>query len=137
LALGDSSKPITGKRRELLIKSFLAGVVVTALMFFLLKDVEEGFSQVYIKLTVQALASCILGGVIVGLIMPVISFQAVAFHASLSTIVGSFIYFLIYHLVIPPIFPGLYYDIISNFFSTIIGGFVGGVAGSEVKKLIS
>jgi hypothetical protein len=113
------------------------GVVVTALTFFLLKDVEAGYSQVFIRLTVQALASCILGGVMVGLILPAISFQAVGFHASLSTVVGSVLYFLIFRLVSPPLFPNLYYDIMSNFLSTVIGGFAGGMAGSWIKRYVS
>jgi hypothetical protein len=135
--MGDTSKPITGTWRALLIKSFLVGVVVTALTFFLLKDVEEGSYQVLIKLTVQGLASCILGGVMVGLILPAISFQAVGFHASLSTVVGSVIYLLIFRLLNPPLFPDLYFDIISNFFSSVIGGFAGSMAGSWIKRFIS
>lgn len=134
--MGDTSKPITGKWKALLIKSFLVGVAVTAVAFFLLKDVEEGISQVFIKLTVQTLASCILGGVMVGLILPVVSFRAVGFHAALSTVVGSIIYLLIYRLVIPPLLPNLYWDIISNFAGSLIGGFVGGIAGNEGKRLI-
>jgi hypothetical protein len=136
LALGDSSKSITGKWKALLIKSFLVGLTVTAVAFFLLKDVEEGFSQVYIKLTVQTLASCILGGVIVGLILPVVSFRAVGLHASFSTVVGAVIYLLIYRLVIPPLLPNLYFDIVSNFAGSFIGGLVGGIAGNEAKRLI-
>ena len=135
--MGDTSKPITGKWRELLIKSFLVGVMVTALTFFLLKDVEGESYQVFIRLTVQALASCILGGVMVGLILPAISIQAVGFHASLSTVVGAVLYLLIFRLVTPPLFPNLYYDIISNLFSSVIGGLVGGMAGSWIKRYIS
>jgi hypothetical protein len=137
LALGDTSKPITGAWRALLIKSFLVGVVVTALTFFLLKDIETGSYQVYIRLTVQGLASCILGGVMVGVILPAISLQAVGFHASLSTVVGTVIYFLIYRLITPPLFPNLYFDIISHFFSSVFGGFAGGMAGSWIKRFIS
>jgi hypothetical protein len=134
--MGDTSKSVTGTWRALLIKSFLVGVVVTALTFFLLKDVDAGSYQVFIQLTVQALASCILGGVMVGVILPAISFQAVGFHASLSTVVGAVLYFLIFRLVTPPLFPDLYFDIISNFFSSVIGGFAGGMAGSWIKRFI-
>ena len=135
--MGDTSKSITGTWRALLIKSFLVGVVVTALTFFLLKDVEAGSYQVFIRLTVQGLASCILGGVMVGVILPAISFQAVGFHAALSTVVGAVIYLLIFRLVTPPLFPNLYYDILSHFFSSIVGGFAGGMAGSWIKRFIT
>lgn len=112
------------------------GVVVTALTLFLLQDVEGGFYQVAIRLTVQTVASCVLGGVMVGLILPLVSLQGVGFHAAFSTVVGLAMYSLIYHLVIPPFFPGLYFDILTNLTGSVIGGFVGGVAGSGIKRLI-
>ena len=111
-------------------------MTVTAVAFFLLQDVEVEISQVYIKLTVQTLASCIIGGTIVGVILPVVSFRAVGFHASLSVVVGFVIYFLIYRLISPPLFPNLYWDIVSNFAGSFIGGFAGGIAGNEGKRLI-
>jgi hypothetical protein len=133
--MGDSSKSIKDQWRALLIRSFLVGVVVTTLTFFLLKDVEMGFYQVAIRLTVQAVASCALGGVMVGLILPLVSLQGVGFHAALSAVVGSVMYFLLYHLVIPPFFPDIYFDVLANLSGAVIGGFVGGVAGSGVKRL--
>ena len=136
VTLGDTSKSITNNWKALLIKSFLVGMAVTAVAFFLLQDVQEEISQTYIKLTVQTLASCIIGGIIVGVILPVVSFRAVGFHASLSVVVGFVIYFLIYRLVSPPLFPNLYWDIVSNFAGSFIGGFVGGIAGNEGKRLI-
>lgn len=132
--MGDSSKSTADQWRALLIRSFLIGVVVTALTLSLLQGVE-GSVYLIILLTVQTVASCVLGGVMVGVILPLISLQGVGLHAALSTVVGSVLYFLLYHLAVPPYFPYAFYDILTNLTGAVIGGFVGGVAGSIVKRL--
>lgn len=119
-----------------MVKSFIVGVAATVLTLFLLKDVEEGYYWLSIRLTVQTLASCVIGGVVVGAILPRVPFQAVGLHASLSAVVGSITYFLFYRLATPPLLPYLYHDIVANLFGSVLGGFVGGVAGSGVKRLV-
>lgn len=118
------------------MKSFLVGMVTTALIFFLLKDVEEGYYQLSLQLSVQTLASCMIGGALVGVILPIVPVQAVGLHASLSTLVGTVTYFLLYRLIDLSLLPYLYYDILSNLLGSVIGGFVGGVLGSVGKRLM-
>ena len=132
--MGDPSKSTADQWRALLIRSFLVGVVVTALTLFLLQDVEGGLYLV-IWLTVQTVASCVLGGAMVGVILPLMALEGVGLHAALSAVVGSVAYFFLYHLAVPPFYPYVVFDIIGNLAGAVIGGFVGGVAGSSVKRL--
>jgi hypothetical protein len=132
----EASKASTGAWRKLLMRSFLVGMVTTALLFFLLKDVEDGYYQSALQFSVQTLASCLIGGALVGVILPIVPVQAVGFHAALSTLVGTVIYFLLSRVTDPTLLPYLYYDIISNLLGSVIGGFVGGVLGSLGKRLM-
>jgi hypothetical protein len=132
----ESSKASTSAWRKLLMKSFLVGVVTTALLCFLLKDIEGGYYQSSLQLSVQTLASCLIGGALVGVILPIVPFQAVGFHAALSTLVGTVIYFLLSRVTDPMLLPYLYYDIVSNLLGSVIGGFMGGVLGSLGKRLM-
>lgn len=136
MRLNESSKPDITEWRRMLIRSLVIGMIVTASLFFLLKDIEEVFYQLSIPLSIRALVPCIIGGSVVGLILPPVPYLAVASHSSLSTVLGSAIYFLIYYIINPPLLPNFFDGVVSNLFSSVIGGFIGGLVGSVFKGLI-
>jgi len=119
--------------RIILLEGFISGVVATAVLYFLLKDVEGRMGQ----LTVQNLVSSVVAGVVVGLVLPRVPHQAVAFFAVFSTIAGMTVYIILYALLAcESLIPYLFSDFLFNLSASCIGGFVGGIFGSVVKRRI-